>query len=75
MLRQTLLGPLEPWRRFELAVGLSAAEELALAQRQKLLNVAPCLGRFFFTGHLGPARAAGPLLFGAAGRGACCPAA
>jgi hypothetical protein len=31
MLRQTLLGPLEPWRRFELAVGLSAAEELALA--------------------------------------------
>ncbi len=36
MLRKTLLSPLEPWRRFELAVGLSAAEELALAEGQKL---------------------------------------
>jgi hypothetical protein len=32
MLRETLLGPLEPWRRFELAVGLSAGEALAAAQ-------------------------------------------
>ena len=32
MLRETLLGPLEPWRRFELAVGLSAGEALATAQ-------------------------------------------
>lgn len=29
MLRETLLGPLEPWRRFELAVGLSLGEALA----------------------------------------------
>mgnify|MGYP000010997012 CR=1 FL=1 len=34
MLRETLLGPLEPWRRFELAVGLSAAEAFAKAQQK-----------------------------------------
>lgn len=34
MLRKTLLGPLESWRRFELAVGLSLGE--ALAQQQKV---------------------------------------
>ena len=29
MLRETLLGPLEPWRRYELAVAFGAAEALA----------------------------------------------
>lgn len=29
ILRETLLGPLEPWRRFELTVGYSVAEALA----------------------------------------------
>lgn len=33
MLRQTLLGPLEPWRRFELAIGLSVAEALSSSER------------------------------------------
>jgi hypothetical protein len=36
MLRETMLGPLEPWRRFELAVGLSVAEALAAAQNKPL---------------------------------------
>lgn len=36
MLRETMLGPLEPWRRFELAVGLSVAEALAAAQGKPL---------------------------------------
>jgi hypothetical protein len=36
MLRETMLGPLEPWRRFELAVGLGAADALAAAQQKPL---------------------------------------
>lgn len=36
MLRETLLGPLEAWRRFELAVGFSVAEALASAENQPL---------------------------------------
>jgi hypothetical protein len=36
MLRATLLGPLEPWRRFELAVGLALSEALATAQSKPL---------------------------------------
>jgi hypothetical protein len=37
MLRETMLGPLEPWRRFELAVGLSAGEALAAAQDKPIV--------------------------------------
>lgn len=37
MLRHTLLGPLEPWRRFELAIGLSVGEALAHAQQAPLV--------------------------------------
>jgi hypothetical protein len=37
MLKQTLLAPLEPWRRFELAVGFCVAETLAVAQGKPLL--------------------------------------
>jgi hypothetical protein len=36
MLRQTLLGPLEPWRRFELAIALCAAEEIARVEDSRL---------------------------------------
>lgn len=36
ILQRTLLAPLEPWRRFELAVALCAAEDLALAEKEKL---------------------------------------
>lgn len=35
MLRETLLAPLEPWRRFELAVGFSLAENIATAQNER----------------------------------------
>lgn len=37
MLRETLVGPLEPWRRFELAIGLSVGESLANAQSKALV--------------------------------------
>lgn len=36
MLRKTLLAPLEPWRRFELAVALGVSEQLALVTSAKL---------------------------------------
>lgn len=37
MLRETLLGPLEPWRCFELAVGLSVGEALSEAQGKAIV--------------------------------------
>jgi len=37
MLKKTLLGPLEPWRRFELAVALSIAEEIARTEKSSLI--------------------------------------
>jgi hypothetical protein len=40
MLRATLLAPLEPWRRYEMAIGFSIAEALANdAQRPLVLNL------------------------------------
>jgi hypothetical protein len=36
MLRETLLAPLEPWRRYELAVGFAAAEALAASEQEPL---------------------------------------
>lgn len=37
MLRVTLFAPLEPWRRFELAIGLGIGEALSLAAHTQLL--------------------------------------
>ena len=46
LMRATLLGPLEPWRRFELAVGLAAVEALARATGAPLrLNMLAAEGR------------------------------
>lgn len=36
LLQDTLVGPLEPWRRFELAIGMSIAEALAAVQSVSL---------------------------------------